>query len=255
MYKTINDVKINYFVKGEGDEVLFILHGWGANCDMFNNLADVCAKKYKVVALDFPGFGLSDEPPTAWNLDDYAEFTETFINGFEPKTIHLLGHSFGGRVIIKLLAQRKMNAKKVILTDSAGVLPKRTFKYKFKVRMFKIAKAILSLGLIKSIFPNALEYFRKRSGSRDYNEASPLMRQVLVKVVNEDLAPILKNIEQETLLVWGRNDTATPVSDAKIMEKEIKNAGLVVIENAAHYAFLDQPFIFTKVLCSFMNIS
>ena len=81
------------------------------------------------------------------------------------------------------------------------------------------------------------------------------MRQCLVKVVNEDLKPLLPRINPSTLLIWGENDDATPLSDGQIMEKEIPDAGLVTLKNAGHYAFLDQWFMFSRVIDSFLNIN
>ena len=81
-----------------------------------------------------------------------------------------------------------------------------------------------------------------------------MMRQTLVKVVNEDLTPLLSEIKQNTLLIWGENDTATPLSDGQLMEKLIKNSGLVTLKNAGHYSFLEQQFIFNKVISSFMKL-
>ena len=83
--------------------------------------------------------------------------------------------------------------------------------------------------------------------------ASPLMKQVLVKTVNEDLTDMLPNIDVPTLLIWGERDTATPLKDAKIMEEKIPDAGLVVLKNAGHYSFLEDYFTFCAVIDSFLG--
>mgnify|MGYP005765608411 FL=1 len=80
------------------------------------------------------------------------------------------------------------------------------------------------------------------------------MRQCLVRVVNEDLTHLLPSIKVPTLLVWGENDTDTPLSDAHLMEKLIPGAGLVTLKNAGHYAFLEQQYTFNRVVCSFLKI-
>ena len=102
------------------------------------------------------------------------------------------------------------------------------------------------------MFPNALESLKKKFGSEDYRNASPMMRDILVKVVNEDLEPLLPNIKQSTLLIWGTEDTATPLSDAKIMENLIPDAGIVEVKGAGHYSFLEQPQLVNVVLDSFL---
>ena len=255
MNVNIKGLNINYDVKGSGDYV-FLLHGWGSNLKLFNALADEISGKYTVVSLDFPGFGSSDEPSEIWDVSAYSEFMVEFIRQFECESVILLGHSFGGRVIIKMsnLPDLPFSIEKIILVDSAGIRPKRTLKYKFKVRIYKIGKAIFNLRLMKKLFPNVLENYRKKAGSADYNSASEMMRKILVKTVNEDLTPLLPNITAPTLLIWGENDTATPVSDGQLMEKKIAGSGLVVLKNAGHYSFIDQSFAFHKIVKSFLRI-
>lgn len=255
MYKTVNNIKINYEQKGSG-ELVVLLHGWGSNIKLFANLIDLLSKKYTVVAMDMPGFGESQEPPSAWCVDDYVDFVIDFLKDYDNKEITFLGHSFGGRVIIKLNSRTNLpfNVNKVILVDSAGIMPPKSNKKSFRTYYYKFGKAFLSTGLVQKIAPDALENFRKKMGSADYAAASPLMRQVLVKVVNEDLEPLIPNIKCPTLLVWGMNDTATPLSDGEKMEKLIKDSGLVKLENAGHYSFLEQQYTFNRVMCSFMKI-
>ncbi len=255
MIKTVNGIKINYEQKGEGD-LIVLLHGWGSNIKLFANLIDLLSKKYKVVAMDMPGFGESAEPPSAWCVDDYVEFVIDFLKDYNTDKVMLLGHSFGGRVIIKMNSRKNLPFRitKVILVDSAGILPPKSNKKSFRTYYYKAGKAILSMGIAQKLAPDALENFRKKMGSADYAAASPLMRQVLVKVVNEDLEPLLPNIKCPTLLVWGVNDTATPLSDGEKMEKLIADAGLVKLENAGHYSFLDQQYTFNRVMSSFMKL-
>lgn len=255
MIKTVNGIKINYEQKGKGD-LIVLLHGWGSNIKLFANLIDLLSKKYMVVAMDMPGFGESAEPPSAWCVDDYVDFVIDFLKDYNTDKVMLLGHSFGGRVIIKLNSKKNLpfSITKVILVDSAGILPPKSNKKSFRTYYYKAGKAVLSTGIAKKIAPDALENFRKKMGSADYAAASPLMRQVLVKVVNEDLEPLLPNIKCPTLLVWGVNDTATPLSDGEKMEKLIPDAGLVKLENAGHYSFLEQQFTFNRVMSSFMKL-
>lgn len=255
MIKTVNGIKINYEEKGEGD-LIVLLHGWGSNIKLFANLIELLTKKYKVVAMDMPGFGESAEPPSAWCVDDYVDFVLDFLKDYDTDKVMLLGHSFGGRVIIKLNSRENLpfSITKVILVDSAGIMPPKSNKKSFRTYYYKVGKAILSTGIVQKIAPDALENFRKKMGSADYAAASPLMRQVLVKVVNEDLEYLLPNIKCPTLLVWGVNDTATPISDGEKMEKLIPDAGLVKLENAGHYSFLEQQFTFNRVMSSFMKL-
>ena len=164
----------------------------------------------------------------------------------------IIGHSFGGRVIIKLSGTGRISPKKIVLIDSAGVLPKRSLKAKIKVASFKTVKWFLQLPVIRNYSENTLNKARGYFGSADYNSAPPVLRQTLVKVVNEDLVPYMDKITAPTLLIWGENDTATPLSDAKRMEKLIPDAGLVSVSGAGHYSFLENMPLFVRVLESFL---
>ena len=253
--KTVNGISINYEQKASGD-LIVLLHGWGSNIKLFANLIELLSKKYTVVAMDMPGFGESEEPPSAWCVDDYVQFVIDFLKDYDTKQVMLLGHSFGGRVIIRMHARKSLpfDITKVILVDSAGIMPPKSNKKSWRTRYYKLGKAFLSTKLMQKLAPDALENFRKKMGSADYAAASPLMRQVMVKVVNEDLEPYLNLIKCPTLLVWGVNDTATPLSDGEKMEKLIPDAGLVKLENAGHYSFLEQQYTFNRVMCSFLKI-
>ena len=116
-----------------------------------------------------------------------------------------------------------------------------------------MGKAVLNLPPVKAAFPDALDRFRAHFGSADYNAATGFLRDTMVKAINEDLQPYLKNIARPTLLIWGDQDTATPMRDAHIMEKEIPDAGLVVVKNAGHFSFLKDPYLVIAVIQSFLG--
>lgn len=252
---TIDNININYICEGEGEAVV-LLHGWGSSIAPFKSMIELLKSKYKVIALDMPGFGGTTEPPVPWCVDDYVDFVIKFLRELDIKKATFLGHSFGGRVIIKFFERESLpfEVSKIILADSAGVKPKKTLKQKIKIRTYKTGKKILSLGIVKKFFPDALENLQSKSGSADYKAASPLMRQTMVKVVNEDLCHIFPKVTPSTLLIWGENDTATPVSDAILMEKMMPDAGKVVLKGCGHYSFIDDMYTFNRVLASFMNI-
>ena len=166
----------------------------------------------------------------------------------------LLGHSYGGRVCIRIASKRGLpfRLEKLVLMDSAGILPVRTKQQEAKVRRYKRLRDFLSKPWVYEFFPDLIDDWRSRQGSEDYRNATPLMRKTLVKAVNEDLTELLPEINTETLLIWGADDDATPLRDAKIMEEKIPNAGLAVIEQAGHYAFLEQPVVFRQILSAFL---
>ncbi len=250
---TVNGLQIHYEQYGQGEDIL-LLHGWGSSLDAFAYLGGRIAQRYRVTALDFPGFGKSDLPPIPWKVEDYAALTLAFMEAVGLKNPILLGHSFGGRVIIKLCGTGRVVPQKVILVDAAGVRHKPSFQTRLRTRCFKAAKWALTRKPWAKACEPALNKVRDYFGSADYNAAPPVLRQTLVQVVNEDLTPLLKNITASTLLIYGENDTATPVADAKVMETEIPDAGLCVIPDAGHWAFVEKAGHVAAIVDSFLNI-
>ncbi|MDD2970859.1 MAG: alpha/beta hydrolase [Lachnospiraceae bacterium] len=259
MYTTIDNIHVNYIDEGQGDCIL-LLHGWGSNIALFDGIMKTLLPAYRVVALDMPGMGQTGEQAASWCVDQYVDFVMKFIEERKITSCAVLCHSFGGRVLLKMNARlAKMDNKpftitKVVFIDAAGIKPVKTTKQKVSLRLYKMARAFMSLRPLKAMYPDAIDYMRKKRGSADYNSATPIMRETLVKVVNEDLRYLLPEIKVPTLLIWGANDTATPLSDAKIMEQEIPDAGLVVVESTGHFSFLENATLVHSVLQSFFHI-
>lgn len=250
MNVSVNGININYEIEGSGRDVL-LLHGWGTSVDLmrpvFNELKNHC----RVCMLDFPGFGKSDSPPEYYDVYSYADLTKAFIEKIGLNDLVIMGHSFGGRIAIILAAKNMVSVKKLVLTDSAGVRPKRGIGYYTKVYSYKTAKAIAKA--FGGFSKKAEEGIRKSFGSDDYRALSPSMRQVFVRVVNEDLTYLFKEVNVPALLVWGDKDDATPISDAKIMEKLMPDAGLVILKGSGHYSYLEQLDYFNRVFLNFLQ--
>ncbi len=252
----VDGYNICYKISGNGEETVVMLQGWGTDLGVYDSVAESINEKYTFVQFDLPGFGGSDEPREAWNVDAYADFFCQFMEALNIKKATLIGHSYGGRVIIKLAAREKLSFEisRIVLIDSAGILPKRTFKQKVNIKKYKILKKILNMKLVYAMFPELIDDWRSRQGSADYRNASPMMRKCLVMAVNEDLTDLLPSIKQDTLLIWGDKDTATPIEDAKIMEEKIPNSGLAVLKGTGHFSFLEQPVIFRNIMRSYFQI-
>jgi len=248
----IDGISINYICEGEGKNVL-ILHGWGCCIDTVMPIFNHLKNRFKVYAIDLPGHGKSDLPNEVWNSYDYADKTKKFIDAMNMKEVILIGHSHGGRISIILANKYHELVKKMILVDSAGLIPKRTLKYYLKVYSFKSLRFLYTKALFWTDSKEKMEKFYKKFGSTDYRESSGIMRKVMVRVVNDDLSPLLKGIKASTLLIWGRDDDATPLYMGEIMEREINDSGLVVLDNAGHYSYLDQYSRFKVIIDSFLG--
>jgi len=249
----IDGMNINYIVEGEGNPVV-VLHGWGANIETVMPIVNILKSSYQVYAIDLPGFGKSDEPYDVFGSFEYAEIIKKFIDHFKLEKISLIGHSFGGKLSIIISSKYKDYVDKLVLIDSAGLIPKRTLSYHIKVKSYKLAKKLYKLFFFWKKENEIAEIINKKFGSDDYRNSSGIMRKILVKVVNEDLSYLLEEIECPTLLIWGDLDDATPLYQAKIMEEKIKNSGLVVLEGTGHFSYVEDYNKFALVLKSFFNI-
>lgn len=248
----IDSISLHYNEVGPSDgSPILLLHGWGCNHTTLASIQQIVAEGMHVFNIDLPGFGKSQEPLEVWGVEDYTRLIERFIDIHKIENPTLLGHSFGGRISILLSSRNKVN--KVVLTDAAGVKPKRSMKYYLKVYTYKTIRYVLPLLLGKKLGHEMLDKYRGRSGSSDYNQATPMMRAILSKCVNEDLKHVMPLIKAPTLLIWGENDTATPLSDAKTMERLIPDAGLVCFPGCGHYSFLDNPVGYRAVLKEFLK--
>jgi len=253
---TAHGVTMHYTVTGEGSDTVILMHGWGCSGQTVESIRAMLAPSHRVITVDFPGHGNSTEPSertdgTPWGVEEYTRIIETLSREENAVRPTLIGHSFGGRVAILYASRNDVN--RVVLIDAAGIKPKRPFSYYMKVYSFKTAKWCTLLLLGKKRGQARVDAMRARRGSADYRQASPMMRRVLAKCVNEDLRHVMPLIKAPTLLMWGEDDTATPLSDAKKMEKLIPDAGLVSFARCGHYSFLDNPRAFATVLSNFLT--
>lgn len=245
----VNGLNICYNDCGEGKCVL-LLHGWGASKESLSPIFNALKKSFRVIAIDMPGCGASEEPKAPWTVSDYADFLYALISELKIAPFAAIGHSNGGRVLIRACSDR-FAPEKLILIDSAGIRPKRKPSYYIKVYSYKAGKKILSLPILKST--GLYERLIKGAGSDDYKNSSPIMRRTMSLLLNEDLKHCLPKIKAETLLIWGERDTATPISDGRTMEGLIKGAGLVEIKGAGHFSYLENPGLALGAIEYFLN--
>lgn len=244
-------IELTYSIEGQGDTII-LLHGWGCDRNIWKTTSELLCQHFRVIAVDFAGFGRSAEPTEVWGVEEYTRSIEALVMELGIERPTLVGHSFGGRVSI-LYASRN-DVRSIILTDAAGVKPRRSFSYYRKVYSFKLMKHLLPILIGKRKAQMLIEQRRAKAGSSDYNRATPMMRAILSKCVNEDLCHVMPKISAPTLLFWGDRDTATPLSDAKKMEQLIPDAGLVIAEGAGHFAMLEQKDRWIATVKAFLKI-
>lgn len=249
----IDDLLVHYEVTGkEGAPAVLLMHGWGCDHTTVRSIAAIMEPEMRVYNVDLPGHGESEEPPQPWGVDDFTRLMEKFVELLGLDVPVLVGHSFGGRIAIMMSSRNKVG--KVLLVDAAGIKPRRSFKYFWKVYSFKALKKIILLLFGKKRGGDIVDWVRDRTGSADYRSSSPIMRAVMSRCVNEDLKHVMPSIKSPTLLVWGEDDPATPLSDAQKMVDLIPDAGLVALPGCGHYSFLDNPYTFKIVVRKFLGI-
>ena len=247
MQTVIEGIRLSFNKKGKKGRSVLLMHGWGQNKEMMDFIAEHLSAHFTVYNFDLPGFGESDEPNDAWGSFEYAEFIHKFCEKKKIEDPIIIAHSFGCRIALQYAYRYKVH--KMCLTGAAGVRDSRGINYYFKVYSYKAGKKIMSLKPLEKY----KEKFMKNAGSDDYRNTSGVMRSTFVKIVNEDLKPLLNEIDTETLLVFGENDEATPVAKGKLMEKLMPNAALVVFENDDHFAYFHQAQRFNMVLDAFLG--
>jgi len=253
----VNNLLISYSEqKGESGKTLLFLHGWRSDKQVWAGLvASGKLSSCQVIALDLPGFGQSQNPhPTplpggeeGWQVSDYADVVAGFIKKLELKNVTIIGHSFGGRVGIKLSSTHSGLISKLILVDSAGFAMDAPKKSLYKAAA-KIAKPFFKPGFMQ---PLRKKIYRK-IGAEDYL-ATPELQKTFVNVTSEDLSDDMKNIKAPTLIVNGENDKDTPVEYGELMKFLIPNSKFLILPNAGHFSFLDEPDEFVKMLGEFIS--
>ena len=225
MIKKIKNLDTNYIQYGKGKNIV-LLHGWGQNIQMMDPLGKNLSDNFKITILDLPGFGSSEIPKFAYTINDYTEFLHEFLESLNIKNPILIGHSFGGRIAINYASMYEIS--KLVLFGSPFIVRENN---SLKVKLLKSLKKIKILERIAETMKNYM-------GSEDYKAASGVMREVLVKTVNTDLREAASKIKVSTLLIWGENDAAVPVSEAKELESTIKDSALIVLQGT-HYCYLE----------------
>ena len=240
--------KARYIDQGTGAPVV-VLHGWGGRIESMMPVIACLSGGFRVVSLDLPGFGESPLPPGVWGTPDYASFVRDALRELGIERAHFVGHSYGAKTSLYLAATVPSLVDKLVLQGSSGLRTPPSFKARMKRGVSKTARTVGKLGDPGARVRDAIY---RRIQSTDYRDAGPL-RPILVKVVNEDLEHMLPRVKAPTLLVWGSEDDAVPLSHAQTMERSIPDAGLVVLEGAGHFAYLDQSDRFCVVTRHFLG--
>ena len=229
------------------NHTLVCLHGWGGSEESFTELRNSLKDSgIRVLAPDLPGFGNEAEPQEPWNTDRFANWVTKYIRENVQGPYALLGHSHGGRIAIKLVSRICENNEDIpapthlFLCAAAGIKHPKHMKRIIGLTLAKAGKSLLSMPGLRSLQTTGKQLLYKLFGVHDYEKASEVMRKTLILVSQEDLSPLLETITVPTSIFWGENDTMTPISDGKLMQKHIKGSTFTVFPDIRHRVHRDK---------------
>ena len=225
--------EVSFIQKGTGRDLVFF-HGYLSSKESFTAQIEYFSRFYRVTAFDFLGFGQSAPLNEALSVSDYAEWTKALLDALKIERPHVVAHSFGCRVAVKMAKGDGQVFDKMLLTGPAGVILKRGFGYKLKVKAYR---------LVKKFAPN---YAEKHFGSTEYRSLPPVMRESYKKIVNEDLRADAREISNEVLMVVGEEDKTTPIEEAEAYLVCLENGWIKRMEGG-HFAFAEHPLAFNLI--------
>ena len=237
----ISGIEIHERIVGEGKPLL-MLHGWGAHSGLLAPLVSQLRRyDYQLYMFDLPGFGESAAPPAPLSIFDYARLCISYLDYYGLARVCYFGHSLGGRIGLTLGADYSQRIEKMVLSNSAGIKTRPPFHSRLRLQFYKSLRGGLEHIGAKPLAARLAALYSQRYGSSDFQQASPVMRQTLINIINQDLLDHARRVNIPTLLVWGDRDEETPLWMGEKLEAVMPDAALVVYEGAAHYAYLDFP--------------
>lgn len=219
----------SFYLNSQGQKPIILLHGWGAQKEKLLPLGKALERDHwQVLIPDLPGFGQSELPPKPWRVGEYANFVLKLVEEIFPnKKVWIFGHSFGGRLAIKLASLYPDKIAGIILCGSAGISRGNPVKRAVFLILAKIGRLV---------FPTARfrQLLYKLAREHDYEKASGVMKETFKKVISEDLKPLLSQLKVPVLVLWGTEDKMTKYSDALIISSKIRQAKLVSFPGVGH---------------------
>ena len=253
----INGAEIAYDLYGDRGSRVVLLHGWGASRKLMQPAAEALQAEHRVMTLDFPGHGDSGRPPEPWGIPEFSECLIALLKEKDFLPCSVIAHSFGCRVAAWIAAEHPGIFEKMVLTGAAGIRPPQSEEAKARTARYQkarnAAEKLRRIPGMNALADKAEEKLRKKYGSADYNALDEEMRKTFVKVVSLDLRDRYPDIHAPVLLIFGDRDTETPVWMGREMEKLIPDAGLVILENGSHFAYLEQAARFHTICLQFLS--
>ncbi len=216
---------------------LLMLHGWGQSLRALQPMGELLADMAQIHILDLPGFGKSEPPPADWNTTEYADRVVAYMDEQGITKTDLLGHSFGGRVSMRLAHKYPDRVRSIIMINSGGLQRQKTWQQGVRSQWIKTLRGAFKISPINQ--QALLDWHSQKYGSRDYLNAGRL-RGTLVKTVSEDVTNIVQEILAPVLLLWGEADTETPVEMAHRYHQLFPNSQLIIVPRRDHFIYQNE---------------
>ena len=250
MQVVVNSIIVHYQKFGKGPAVVLV-HGWGDSSASFAKLQADLSKDKQVFSLDLPGFGRSQPPLNTWDLDDYAKFLADFLDKLDVDEVEaFVGHSNGGAICIRGLANGILSSEKLVLLGSSGIRTGKFLRKYFFRAAAKVGRAVTA--------PLPVDK-RRRLRQKLYKAAgsdmlvAEHMQETFKRVVSQDVQSDARKLKLPTLLIYGHGDTETPALFGVRFQKLIKGSELRILDDAEHFAHRDQPKAVADLIQEFLK--
>ncbi|MGR3617278.1 MAG: alpha/beta fold hydrolase [Paracoccaceae bacterium] len=212
-------------------------HGWARTHADFLPIAELIAHQARVILLDLPGFGDSPRPEGSWGTQEYAKEIKTYLaDTLGIDNFIWVGHSFGGRIGLRLAAMLDSPVQELIIVAGAGVKEPVPFvkklKSKWKSRQFqKLKKAAHTDAEIADL--------ESRFGSPDYIQSRELgLRDIFIETIKENQTETARSISCPTNLIYGAHDTETPPAVGRMLNALIPGSKYLECPEFDHHTIL-----------------
>ena len=262
-YLKVANVHVRYLATESKSDPVLLVHGLGGSIESWiNNVEAISDHNFQVIALDLPGFGLSDKPEISYTINYYSNFISKFIRRLrlDSRSLSIIGSSLGGHIAAEFAINNPRALSKLVLISPAGALPV-SFKgtpalhhYANIVRAMtvqQVKRALLGIDKnVKSIEYNYSKMFFQRLAMPGAKEAfrSALKGSAQAPRLNDRLG----KIKAKTLLIWGKDDLMIPVKFIQPFIK-MKNCRVMLIENCGHTIHMNCSTVFNKIVIDFLE--
>jgi 2-hydroxy-6-oxonona-2,4-dienedioate hydrolase len=265
----ISGVNVHFVEAGKGPPILF-LHGLGGSWRDWSANLPAFAAEYRVLAMDFPGFGESDKPEVQYSIEWLTDVVEQFLRVQEIDRVTLVGHSMGGVVALNVASRPKSRVKKLVICDAVGIGDKSEFlaysmskkimgpdtEWEFVESLLKNQFRAMADDLIEKQKPQtARDLFESLKMPITGNPLLPMTPEVQMtaSIFDFDIRQKLASVQQPTLIVWGAKDPVASPQDASFLQTKIPSSILILFPGSGHSPMMENPSLFNQELRKFLQ--